>query len=131
MLGVIARMKRPVSRRGLQIIAIVAMFGIGVVLFIRHFSPLNPQLQNMAAAERHIPILQAVLERDSRFTNLALRPYTSHDGSLKISGELYADADLQDLKKIVEASKPPVAVVYAVPVLPPEFRQQGTTRQRE
>lgn len=107
------------------------MFGIAVVLFIRHFSPLNPQLQNMAAAERHIPVLQAVLERDSRFTNLALRPYTGHDGSLKISGELYADADLQDLKKIVEASKPPVAVVYAVPVFPPEFRRPGTTTNSE
>lgn len=124
-------MKQPPTRRRIVAVVLVVMFGIAIALFIRHFGPLNPQLRNMAAAERHIPFLSAMLERDSRFTNLSLRPYTAHDGSLKIAGELCTDDDLRDLKKIVESSRPPVTVVYAIPVIPMEFRQKGTTTNRE
>ena len=115
--------QKPVTSRGLQIIAIVTILGVATVLLIQRFGPFPRQMRNMAAAEQHIQILLPKLHQDARFTNIVLHSYTGSGGSLMVSGELFSESDLQELKTMVEVSKPPVKVVYYVPVYPPESRQ--------
>jgi hypothetical protein len=124
-------MKQPVTSRGLQIIAIVTMLGVAAVLLIQRFGPFPRQMENIAAAEQHIQVLQPMLRQDPRFTNIALHSFTGSGGSLMVAGGLFSETDLQDLKKLVEASKPPVTVVYNVIVCPPELRQElsGTNKE--
>src|SRR6266404_3464340 len=110
-------MRQPVTSKGLQRIVIITILGVAAVLLIQRFGPFPRQMANIAAAERHIPKLLPMLQKDSRFISIKLHSFTGSDGSLMVSGELFSESDLQDLKKIVEASKPPVAVVYNVPVL--------------
>jgi len=43
---------------------------------------------------------------------------------LLVTGELLSEDALRDLKRVVEASKPPVAVLYHVDVIPPELLQE-------
>ena len=124
-------MKKPVTSRGLQIIAIVTMLGVAAVLLIQRFGPFPRQMENMAAAEQHIQILRPMLQQDPRFTNLSLHVFTGAGGSLSLSGELYSDRDLADLKQIVQTSKPPVEVVYHVFVVPPELLEDWKKSKSE
>ena len=118
-------MKQPVTSKGLQIIAVVTMLGVAAVLLIQRFGPYPRQMENMAAAAQHIPILRPLLQKDVRFTNITLSVYSGGaNGSLAIDGELPSERDLQDLKQIVELSKPPVEVVYHVLVIPPELQEE-------
>ena len=117
-------MKPPVTSRGLQIITFVTVIGVAAVLLSQRFGPFPRQMQNMAAAGRHLSILLPVLQQDSRFTNIALHPFSGSGGSLSVSGELFSDKDLLDLKQKVEASKPPVEVVYHVVIIPPELQDE-------
>jgi len=100
------------------------MLGIAVVLLIQQFGPFPRQMENMAAAEQHIHILRPMFQQDSRFTNIVLYPFTGAGGSLSISGELLSDKDFADLKQVAGTSKPPVAVVYNVFVVPPELQEE-------
>ena len=117
-------MKQPVTSKGLQIIAVVAMLGVAAVLLIQQFGPFPRQMRNMAAAEQHIQTLRPMLQQDARFTNIALHPFTGAGGSLSVSGELLSDKDLADLKQIVATSKPPVEIFYRVNVIPPELQDE-------
>ena len=131
-LGLAAVMKHPITSRGLQIIAIVTMLGVAAVLVIQRFGPFPRQMQNMAAAERHIEILRPLLQQDFRFTNIALYPFSAAGGSLSVSGELVSEQDLSDLKQLVDRSRPPVEVVYSVSVIPHELLQlQKTTEEKK
>ena len=130
-MGVVERMKKPVTSRGLQIIAIVTMLGVAAVLLIQRFGPFRRQMENMALAEQHIQVLRPMLLQDSRFTNIALHAFTGSGGSLSLSGELLSDRDLADLKHIVETSKPPVEVVYHVTVIPPELLEDWKKAKSE
>src|SRR6185436_18657088 len=122
---------KPVTSKGLQIIAIVTMLGVAAVLLIQRFGPFPRQMENMAAAEQHIQVLRPMLQQDPRFTNIALHPFTGAGGSLSLSGELLSDRDLADLKQLVETSKPPMKVVYHVTVIPPELLEDRKKAKSE
>ncbi len=77
----------------------------------------------MAAADKHIPILLPMLQKDSRFTNITVQTFTGYNGSLYVAGMLPSESDLENLKQIIELSKPPVRVVYHVDILPSELIQ--------
>ncbi|MBI5384347.1 MAG: hypothetical protein HZA90_06625 [Verrucomicrobia bacterium] len=124
-------MKQPVTSKGLRIIAIITILGVATVLLIQRFGPYPRQMQNMAAAGQHIQILRPMLQQDSRFTNIALHAFTGVGGSLSLSGELYSDRDLAHLKQLVQASKPPVEVVYHVFVVPPELLEDWKKSKSE
>lgn len=122
-------MKQHVTSKGLRIIPIVTILGVAAVLLIQRFDPFLRQVENRETALQHIQVILPMLQRDSRFTRLWLRPSPDSDSSIAISGKLFSEADLQELKKIVEASRPPVTVVYHVKVLPPELRPElGKTK---
>jgi len=122
--------QKPVTARGLQIIAIVTMLGVAAVLLIQRFGPFPSQMARMAQAEQHIQILRPMLQSDARFTNITLHPFTGAGGSLSLSGELLSESDLAELKQIVLASKPPVEVVYRVYVIPPELQDERRKTNR-
>jgi hypothetical protein len=117
-------MKPYVTTKGLRIIAIVTVICAIATFVLVELYGYPSQARNMAAAERHIPILLPLLQKDSRFTNFTVSVFTGQNGSLIIDGQLYSEKDLQDLKKMVDSSSPPVAVVYNVRVYPPEYRQE-------
>jgi len=112
---------KPVTSKGLQIIAIVTILGIVGVLLSQLFGPFPRQMRNMAAAEQHIYMLRPMLQQDTRFTAIALHPFTGSGGSLSVSGELGSERDLSALKQLVASSQPPVEIVYHVSVIPPEL----------
>ena len=120
MLGNTNAMSQSVTPKGLKIIGAIAVIGIVVVAIYKHFVPYTYDEQaakNYAAAEHHIPILKPLLTNDSRFTNISLYPFTGSGGSLEISGDLFTDRDLADLKRIVDSSSPPVTIVWQVQVI--------------
>ena len=118
-------MKQPVTSKGLRVIVFVIIIGLVIVILTQKFGPYPRQMENMAAAKKHALILLPMIQKDSRFSNITADAFTGGaDGSLAIFGELFSDKDLQDLKNIVESSKPPVEVVYFVKVYPAEFRQE-------
>ena len=78
----------------------------------------------MAVAEEFVQFVQPIVRKDSRFTNIALHPFTGSGGSLSVSGELLSDKDAQDLKRIIETNKPPVTVIYRVVVIPLELQEE-------
>jgi len=81
-------------------------------------------MENMAVAEKHLPILRQIVEKDGRFTNVTAIVSTGDEGCLMIEGELHTDRDLEDLKQLVAASKPPVHTFYQVVVLPIELHDK-------
>jgi hypothetical protein len=114
-------MKQRVTLKGLKTIAIVTMFGVAAVALFKKFGPEGPlrgQTRNLAAAGRHIPVLLPALRKDARFAALELFPFTGGDGCLLVRGTLNSESDLEDLKRLIETSKPPVAVLYGVVVIP-------------
>ena len=115
---------KPVTSKGLQIIAIVTMLGVAAVLLIQRFGPFPRQTENIAAAEQHIEVLRPMLQRDPRFSNIVMHSHTAAGGSLLVYGQLFSDEALTDLKQIVVTSKPPVEVVYHVYLVPPELQDQ-------
>jgi hypothetical protein len=117
-------MKQLVTSKGLKIIAVLTVLAAVAVWFLVQQFGYPRQRANMAAADKHIPILLPMLQKDSRFTNITVHTFTGANGSLFIAGELPAESDLRDLKQMVEASKPPVAVVYHVDIIPPELLQE-------
>jgi hypothetical protein len=112
-------MSEPITPRGLKKIAAITLVGIVVVMIFKHFVPytFDKQAVNIAAAKQHIPILKPLIENDGRFTNIILSQFTGSGGSLCISGDVFTDKDLSDLKRLVDSSSPPTAIVWEVQVL--------------
>jgi hypothetical protein len=77
------------------------------------------QARNMTMATEHIPIVNRILEKDIRFTEIKLYAYTGNDGCLGVTGVVYSQRALDDLKKAVESTAPPVPVHWTVRVFPP------------
>ena len=117
-------MKPLVTSQGLRMIELITVLGAAAVVFLVQEYGFPQQVRNMAAADRHIPFLLPMLQKDSRFTNIIVHTFTGANGSLLVTGELLSEDALRDLKRVVEASKPPVAVLYHVDVIPPELLQE-------
>jgi hypothetical protein len=104
-----------------MIIAFMAAAGFLAVMVWKSAHQ-REQRKNMAAADRHIPLLLPVLAKESRFADIELSAYTSSNGCLLVRGEVDSGDDLEALNKIVKASHPPVEVVYMVMVITPEMK---------
>src|SRR5215472_10443050 len=110
-------MKPLVTAKGLKIIGVITLVGILVVAIYKHFEPYTfdeQRVKNLAAAERHTLLLKPLIEKDRRFTNVSVGPFTGQGGCLEVSGKVESDTDFLDLRHMVESSAPPVAVYYQV-----------------
>lgn len=103
-----------VTRRGIRIILLVALVGIfAVVLSIS--IPVNnidsQQRRNLESAKKHGVFLELLVRTEPRFAKVQFSPFTGDGGTLLVLHGL-SEGDLQELKRIVSASKPPVPVFY-------------------
>ncbi len=96
------------------ILSLILLIGIAVLIYTMRYGPLpfTQQMRNLKAAELHVPILQPRLNQDARYAKLKAGVWTGEGGCLSVHGVMNSEADLPELKKLVEASKPPVGVVY-------------------
>lgn len=78
----------------------------------------DPQRENMEKARLHAPKVTAVLRADPRFADVQATEFSGLGGSLGIHGYVATEASLQDLKRLVEATYPPVKVAWLVHVFP-------------
>ena len=106
-------------------IAIVAIAGIGYIsvfyfLYYSPNSPRNKEARNRAMAKEHIPVVTEVLEKDKRFGKIRLIPYTGEGGCLGVFGDVDSQSTMDDLKKLVQSTDPPVFVHWEVNIIPPD-----------
>lgn len=112
-------------------IAAITLVGTVIALAYRFFVPYSYDEQhskNVAAAERHTPVLKPLIEKDQRFTNVSVGPFTGEGGCLLVSGAVASDTDFLDLRHMVESSAPPVAVYYQVSTPSNYFIYTGQVR---
>ena len=106
-------MKSLVTRDGL--VKILIMTAVLIALF--PFSPTGQQLRNLAAARKHAHNIQPQLNNDTRFRHVRVGGYTGGGGMFWVFGTVSTDADFAELKRMITATKPPVAVYWEVRVL--------------
>ena len=94
------------------ILSIILLLGLAGIVYTVRYGPLTHQIRNLKAAELHVPILQPRLNQDARYARLKAGIWTGEGGCLSVHGVMNSEADLPELKKLVEASKPPVGVLY-------------------
>ncbi len=70
------------------------------------------QTRNMKRAKEHIPIVRSKLDAYPEFRHVTVVEYTAAGGSLLVDGCLRSDADVKRLRQIVQATAPPVEVVF-------------------
>jgi hypothetical protein len=80
------------------------------------FSPAGRQARNMRLAQDHIQLLEPYLRNDSRFDEVHLSGFTGSGGSLMVRGRLATQADVDEVRRIVEQSNPPCPVVLYISV---------------
>jgi hypothetical protein len=113
-------MNRLLRSKGLRIITVVAIVGIAFVLVTRHFGPAARQADNLALARAHAARLQPQVRNDVRFADISLGANTGDGGSLWVYGSLASQQESNDLRRVVEASLPPVPVRYDLRMVPPD-----------
>ena len=68
----------------------------------------------MRRAQRHIDSIAPRVHADARFGRIQLQPYYALDGSIGVFGSVSSASELADLKRMLEASQPPVKVYFDV-----------------
>ena len=89
------------------------LIGVPLAIFWTDFFP-SQQMRNIEAGRKHAAILKSLLQRDSRYAKVIPGVWTGGGGEMLIRGELSSMADLEELKKIIQASQPPVSVSVAL-----------------
>jgi hypothetical protein len=98
--------------------ALLIGIAVLVVLAVIRIVIGNPQLENMEKARAHAPKVTALLHADTRFADVQAAQFSGQGGSLAVHGYVSTVTALQDLKRLVESTSPPVRVLWFVRVLP-------------
>ena len=72
---------------------------------------------NVEAARRHAVVVAPLVAKDKRFDVVRVSEWWSGQGYLLVSGFVDTEADLQDLKRLIASTRPPVAVAWQVEVV--------------
>lgn len=70
----------------------------------------------MESGGKHSAALMKLLQADSRYDKVVVGVWTANGGEIYVDGELSSMADLDELKKIIQASQPPVSVLVSLDV---------------
>lgn len=97
---------------------VIAIIVVLIAFFIyRPFSPAGQQERNMKLAREHIAAhIAPKLAAEARFADVRAVPGTAELGCIVIDGTVRSARDMEDLKYIVEKSRPPVEVSWPVTI---------------
>ena len=90
------------------------ILGPAIIYFLATCYPGTQQVRNIRAAWSHIQVLQPLFLQDVRFSKVKADAFTGGGGMLSIRGTLNSKSDFPALKKLVEASNPPLGVLYSL-----------------
>lgn len=110
---------RIATDKGVLMILVAALLSFGVSAY---FGPIS-QLKRMKLAQDHADKLTPAIGSDARFLGIRLGKYTGQGGMFSVSGFVATDSDLDSLRQLIEASRPPVKTHWIVHVVGPEFQR--------
>jgi hypothetical protein len=73
--------------------------------------------RNLRLAERHAPLIREKLQHDDRFLGVVVKESTTLHGSLRVGGFVLDDVAAADLRGLIEATSPPVAIDWQFRIL--------------
>jgi len=97
-------------------VSVAAALGVASAV-IYPYSQAAATQRNLARARDHIKSLQTVIVEDVRFQAIVFVESPYLGGSIVVSGSVATKTDLEALRSAVDASHPPVLVVWTVGAL--------------
>jgi hypothetical protein len=74
------------------------------------------QASRFRMANKHLPVIRAVLDSSPEYSNLQAGDYSGGGGTIRIIGHVPSADVLEKLKTQIEQTKSPVRVLYSVSV---------------
>jgi hypothetical protein len=112
-------MKKGITPKGLQIILVVLVAGLGVVAYLYMFGPTAQQWDNIALARGYAEIKTNEIEGREEFEHITVSEFTGLNGSVLVSGILH-EANEGELKAIIYTDELPTEVAWKVRLLDSE-----------
>jgi hypothetical protein len=85
--------------------------------------------KNVELAKAHVPIIEKAIEADSRFKDVLVCYGKINHGGISICARLEKEAYLPDLKRLVDATRPPRPVEYSLFLPSDEKPEPGEARR--
>jgi len=110
--------------RRLAVNPVLLLILLGAVAFLVFGPTAIRQARNLRAAQDHLPTINRAIA-EFRIQDLGVKAsvYTGEGGSILIRGTVASAEDLSKLKRMVEATQPPVMVLFRVNLEDPDFRE--------
>ena len=104
--------------QGVLILGVVALLAGAAMMLPRFARDPYAELQtrNLALADKYVRTISPVLQQDPRFRDVRVCTFTGRDGVVVIGGWVASDADVSDLKRIIDQSQPRVGTSFEISV---------------
>jgi hypothetical protein len=102
---------------------VLVKIAVGVVVFLVvfwvafGFTREGRRVARIDAARKHAVIVSQLLSKDKRFEAVRVSEWYKGDGFFLVRGYVDSEADLLDLKSVVEQSKPPAPISWQVQIV--------------
>ena len=106
-----------ITRKGLRMILLVTFVGIALVRWAQVAGPHARQMNRLSLARLHADKYQPLIKSDARFKSVRLDAYTGEGGCFMVHGVVATTNDLEELKREIEATEPPVPTQWRVRVI--------------
>lgn len=97
-------------------LALAVCFLAAAVAYISFGPTAIVQEWRLRKARLHVPVIAQALSSDPRFADVSVGTTTASYGALVVHGSVATDRDLQSLRQAIDATRPPVDVLYRVTV---------------
>lgn len=104
------------SREFKTTLIVLNFLAIAVLAYIP-FGPGTRQQRNMEVARENLPLVQGIIDSNTKFREVSASVYTGQDGAISLIGAVSSDDDLFQLMKAVAAKRLPIAISWQVQVL--------------
>lgn len=92
---------------------------VGAILYLFLGDTAVRQMIRLQKAEEHIIVIESQLKTDKRFAEIKAGRYTGNGGSIKVIGVVSPSRGIEDLKRLIAETSPPVPVSFLVGVRGP------------
>ncbi len=98
------------GKRATLILAVA--FALAALSYLWFGDTFLRQMRYMRMAKAHLPAIEKVVRQHQEFQDVRIGVGTAEGGCVMVVGRVRTEADLQKLKQVVAATKPPVEVIY-------------------